>query len=71
MEPKLNLGNLAGSLGTVVSLVNALSNPATLAELEADGKLAADDVQKLLADAQVAATDLAKIVADVRTALGV
>lgn len=71
LEPKLNLVNLAGSMGKIVALFDKLSNPATLAQLEADGKLAADDVQQLMAEVQKTSADLAKALADVQTALGV
>jgi hypothetical protein len=71
LEPKLNLLNLAGSLGNLFNLVQKLSDPATLAQLEADGKLSLADVQQLMADAQKAAADLSKTVADLQAALGV
>jgi hypothetical protein len=71
LKPELNILGLAGNLGNVVELANKLSNPATLAQLQADGKLALDDVQKLMADAHQAADDLNKLVTDLRAALGV
>ena len=70
MKPELNILGLAGNLGNVVKLANELSNPATLALLQADAKLALDDVQKLMADAHQAADDLNKVLTDLRKALG-
>lgn len=70
LEPKLNLLNLAGSMGKLVDIASKLSNPATLAQLEADGKLAVADVQQLMEDAKKAADDLEKILKDLQTALG-
>ena len=70
LEPKLNILNLAGSMGKLVDIVSKLSNPATLAQLESDGKLAVADVQKLREDAKNSANDLEKILSDLQTALG-
>jgi len=70
LEPKLNLINLAGSMGKLVDVVSKLSNPATLAQLETDGKLAAADVQTVMADVQKASADLSKALNDLQAALG-
>lgn len=70
LEPNLNVGNLAGSLGKLVALVDKFSDPATLANLEAEGKLALDDVQKLMADAQQASVDLNTALAALRLVAG-
>lgn len=70
-EPNLNLINLAGNLGKVMSLLNQLNDPAKLAQLEADGKLSLSDVQQLIADAHKASEDLSNAVTDLRALLGV
>lgn len=72
LEPKLlNVVNLAGDLGKLMDLVNKLSDPATLAKLQADAKAAADAVAKVLADAQAAEAQVNQVMSDVRTALGI
>ena len=71
LKPELNVVNLAGSLGKLVALVEKFSNPATLAQLEAEGKLALDDAQKLMADAQQASVDLNAALAALRLVAGI
>lgn len=72
LQPKLlNVVALAGSLGKLVDLMNKINNPATLALLEADVKMAADDVQALMAAVDKASADLEKTLSDLRSALGV
>jgi multidrug resistance efflux pump len=72
LQPKLfNVVALAGSLGKLVDLMNKINNTATLALLEADVKMAADDVQALMAAVDKASADLEKTLSDLRSALGV
>ena len=40
LEPKLNVVNLSGELGKLMALVEKFSDPATLAQLDSEGKLA-------------------------------
>lgn len=70
LEPKLNLGNLAGSLANLVNLANKLSDPATLAKLQNDAQAILTDVSKCVAAVDVASTDLKKAVADLQAILG-
>lgn len=70
MQPKLNLLNLAGGMGKLVDLANKFSDPATLADLEAQGKLTLADVQELMADVNKLTVDGAALVAKVQKLLG-
>jgi hypothetical protein len=71
LEPKLNVVNLSGELGKLMALVEKFSDPATLAQLESEGKLALDDAQKLMADAQQASIDLNAALAALRLVAGI
>lgn len=69
-EPKLNILNLAGGMGKLVELANTLTNPATLADLEASGKLTLADIQALIDDVNKLTVDAKALIAKVQALLG-
>lgn len=69
-EPKLNLLNLAGGINQLVGLLNKVSDPTTLANLESSGKLTLADIEQLVADVQKVSSDVQALISQVKLVLG-
>ena len=70
LEPKLNLLNLAGGMGKLVDLLNKVSDPAALGQLEASGKITLADIEALMADVKKVSDDVTALVNLVQKLLG-